>query len=128
MIDEVQTARALERFARNAIEMRRRAGLSQSDVGLRAGVHRTEVRRMWIALRRQGEEGGRGRVQRLMKAAGIQSAKRRGKAWRTTTSDPQAHRRPDLVERDFSARRPTASGSGTSPISASGRAPRSSPS
>ena len=43
MIDEVQSARALDRFARNAIEMRRRAGLSQSDVGLRAGVHRTEV-------------------------------------------------------------------------------------
>jgi transcriptional regulator with XRE-family HTH domain len=43
MIDEVQSARALDRFARNTIEMRRRAGLSQSDVGLRAEVHRTEV-------------------------------------------------------------------------------------
>jgi putative transposase len=60
-------------------------------------------RRMWIALRRQGEEVGRGRVQRLMKAAGIQGAKRRGKAWRTNKADPLAHRRPDLVERDFSA-------------------------
>ena len=56
-------------------------------------------RRMWIALRRRGEEVGRGRVQRLMKAAGIQGAKRRGKAWRTTTPDPAAHRRPDLVQR-----------------------------
>jgi len=63
-------------------------------------------RRMWIALRRQGEEVGRGRVQRLMKAAGIQGAKRRGKAWRTTKPDPHAHRRPDLVERDFSAPAP----------------------
>lgn len=63
-------------------------------------------RRMWIALRREGEEVGRGRVQRLMKGAGIQGAKRRGKAWRTTRPDPLAHRRPDLVERDFSAEGP----------------------
>jgi putative transposase len=60
-------------------------------------------RRMWIALRREGEQVGRGRVQRLMGEAGIQGAKRRGKAWRTTKPDPLAHRRPDLVERDFSA-------------------------
>jgi putative transposase len=63
-------------------------------------------RRTWIALRRQGEEVGRGRVQRLMREAGIQGAKRRGKAWRTTTPDPAAGRRPDLVERDFSAAAP----------------------
>jgi len=63
-------------------------------------------RRMWIALRREGEEVGRGRVQRLMRQAGIQGAKRRGKAWRTTKPDPLAHRRPDLVERDFSATAP----------------------
>ena len=63
-------------------------------------------RRMWIALRRQGEEVGRGRVQRLMREAGIQGAKRRGKAWRTTTPDPAAARRPDLVERDFGAAAP----------------------
>jgi putative transposase len=63
-------------------------------------------RRMWIALKREGEEVGRGRVQRLMRDAGIQGAKRRGKAWRTTRPDPLAHRRPDLVERDFSAEAP----------------------
>jgi putative transposase len=68
--------------------------------------HAYGYRRTWIALRRQGEEVGRGRVQRLMKAAGIQGAKRRGKAWRTTRPDPLAHRRPDLVERDFSAPAP----------------------
>lgn len=60
-------------------------------------------RRTWIALQREGEEVGRGRVQRLMQAAGIQGAKRRGKPWRTTTPDPKAARRPDLVRRDFSA-------------------------
>ena len=63
-------------------------------------------RRMWIALQRAGEEVGRGRVARLMREAGIQGAKRRGRPWRTTTPDPAAHRRPDLVQRDFSAAGP----------------------
>ena len=63
-------------------------------------------RRMWIALQRAGEQVGRGRVARLMREAGIQGAKRRGRPWRTTTPDPAAHRRPDLVQRDFSAAGP----------------------
>ncbi len=63
-------------------------------------------RRLWIALRRAGEQVGRGRVARLMREAGIQGAKRRGRPWRTTTPDPAAHRRPDLVQRDFSATGP----------------------
>ena len=63
-------------------------------------------RRTWIALKREGEEVGRGRVQRLMRQAGIQGAKRRGKPWRTTKADPDAARRPDLVERDFGATAP----------------------
>jgi len=60
-------------------------------------------RRMWKALVREGEQVGRGRVERLMRRNGIQGAKRRGKPWRTTISDPEARRRPDLVQRDFSA-------------------------
>ena len=63
-------------------------------------------RRMWIALQRAGEEVGRGRVARLMREAGIQGAKRRGRPWRTTTPDPAALRRPDLVQRDFTASGP----------------------
>jgi putative transposase len=63
-------------------------------------------RRMWKALRRAGEQVPRCRVQRLMRSNGIVGAKRRGKPWRTTRPDPQAARRPDLVERDFSASRP----------------------
>jgi putative transposase len=63
-------------------------------------------RRMWIALQRAGEQVGRGRVARLMRQAGIQGAKRRGRPWRTTTPDPSAHRRPDLAQRDFSATGP----------------------
>ncbi len=63
-------------------------------------------RRMWKALLRAGEQVPRCRVQRLMRDNGIQGAKRRGKPWRTTKADPQARRRPDLVQRDFSASRP----------------------
>jgi hypothetical protein len=37
---------------------------------------------------------------------GVQGAKRRGKPWRTTRPDPQARRRPDLVQRHFTAARP----------------------
>ena len=63
-------------------------------------------RRTWKALRRAGEQVPRCRVQRLMRAHGIQGAKRRGKPWRTTTPDPDARRRPDLVKRDFTASGP----------------------
>ena len=63
-------------------------------------------RRTWKALLRAGEQVPRCQVQRLMAANGIRGAKRRGKPWRTTTPDPQGTRRPDLVERDFTAGRP----------------------
>jgi putative transposase len=63
-------------------------------------------RRMWIALRRAGEPVARCTVERLMRREGIQGAKRRGKPWRTTRPDPAARRRPDLVDRDFTAAGP----------------------
>jgi putative transposase len=63
-------------------------------------------RRMWKTLRRAGERVPRCQVQRLMRSHGIVGAKRRGKPWRTTRPDPQAQRRPDLVQRDFTASRP----------------------
>jgi putative transposase len=63
-------------------------------------------RRMWVALRRAGEPVARCTVERLMREHGIQGAKRRGKPWRTTRPDPAARRRPDLVDRDFSAAGP----------------------
>ena len=62
--------------------------------------------RMWRALRRAGEDTGRGQVERLMRRNGIQGAKRRGKPWRTTSSDPEAVRSPDLVKRAFTAAGP----------------------
>jgi putative transposase len=63
-------------------------------------------RRTWKALLRAGEQVGRDRVKRLMRAEGIQGAKRRGKPWRTTRPDPDARRRPDLVQRNFTASGP----------------------
>jgi len=68
--------------------------------------HAYGYRRTWKALRREGVHVGRDRVKRLMRGHGIQGAKRRGKPWRTTRPDPQAQRRPDLVERNFSANGP----------------------
>ena len=62
--------------------------------------------RMWRALVRAREQVGRGRVERLMRAHGIQGAKRRGKPWRTTTPDGAAARPADLVQRNFAAGQP----------------------
>jgi transposase InsO family protein len=61
---------------------------------------------MWKTLRRAGEQVPRCQVQRLMRSNGIVGAKRRGKPWRTTTPDPLAARRPDLVQRDFTVAGP----------------------
>ena len=63
-------------------------------------------RRMWKALRLAGEDVGRGHVERLMRSHGICGAKRRRKPWKTTRPDLTARRRPDLVNRDFSASAP----------------------
>jgi putative transposase len=63
-------------------------------------------RRMWKALLRAGERVPRCRVQRLMRQAGIQGAKRRGKRWKTTKPDLRARVGADLVERNFTAEAP----------------------
>ena len=63
-------------------------------------------RRMWKALRREGETAPRCQGQRLMRKHKIQGAKQRGKPWRTTKSDPAAARPRDLVERNFAAPAP----------------------
>lgn len=65
-------------------------------------------RRMHAQLGREQEIAGRDQVARLMHSAGIQGAKRRGKAWRTTIPDPLAQRPADLVQRAFTAERPDA--------------------
>jgi transposase InsO family protein len=63
----------------------------------------TGIARCEKTLLRAGETVPRCQVQRLMRQNGIQGAKRRGKPWRTTISDPDALPRRDLVCRDFSA-------------------------
>ena len=64
--------------------------------------------RVWKALKREGIDVGRGRVERLMRTDGLIGAKRRGRAWKTTVADPAGCERPDLVNRDFTATRPDA--------------------
>ena len=63
------------------------------------------VRKLWKTARRAGHDVGRDQVARLMRAAGIQGA-RRGKRVRTTKPDPAAGRHPDLVKRKFTASAP----------------------
>jgi putative transposase len=65
------------------------------------------VPRVHATLRRRGRRVSRKRVERLMRAAGLQGAYLR-KQWRTssTRQDPRATPAPDLVERDFTAAAP----------------------
>lgn len=63
-------------------------------------------RRMHAALLRAGETVSRDHVARLMRQAGLQGAKRRGRGWKTTITDQTAVKRPDLVKRDFTASAP----------------------
>ena len=51
-------------------------------------------RKMWLALKRAGETVGRDHVKRLMRAEGIQGAKRRGKPWRTTIAGSGGDEKP----------------------------------
>jgi putative transposase len=93
--------RATGRRSRRRIDDERLLGRIQAIHA--ANYYAYGSRRMWKALQRAGEAVGRGRVERLMRTHGIQGAKRRGKPWRTTRPDPVARRRPDLVDRDFTA-------------------------
>lgn len=82
---------------------RRDAVLGPVLVGLWEDNYRVYgVRKLWKSARRAGHDVGRDQVARLMRAAGIQGA-RRGKRVRTTTVDAAAARHPDLVCRRFSA-------------------------
>jgi putative transposase len=98
--------RATGRRSARAVEDERLLGVIEKTHA--ANYYAYGYRRMWKALGRAGEPVGRDHVRRLMRAHGIQGAKRRGKPWRTTRPDPLADRSPDLVNRDFSATRPDA--------------------
>jgi putative transposase len=61
--------------------------------------------KVWWALNREGIVVGRCRVERLMRELGLAGAVR-GKKVRTTVSDPDGVRAPDLVKRQFAAGAP----------------------
>ena len=92
-----------ERSARS-VEDERLLGLIEQTQ--QANYFAYGYRKTWLALKRAGHQAGRDRVKRLMRSNGICGAKRRGKPWRTTITDPSAKRSPDLVMRDFSASGP----------------------
>jgi putative transposase len=61
-------------------------------------------RRVWKALRRQGEQAPRCRVERLMRVHGLRGAQPGKRRW-LTVADETAPRPADLVERRFTAER-----------------------
>jgi putative transposase len=98
-------ARSKGRSARSIADESMLAEIARvhSDPAIGRGVY--GARKVWQQLRREGTHVGRCRVERLMRAAGLQGV-RRGKAFVKTKSDPAASRPPDLVRRDFTAARP----------------------
>jgi putative transposase len=80
----------------------------RSDVAARGHIRRVwqqsrglyGVRKVHAQLRREGVDIARCTIERLMRQMGLQGV-RRGKAWKTTRSDPAATRPADLVERNF---------------------------
>ena len=63
------------------------------------------ARKVWLTLNREGITVARCTVERLMRAAGMQGA-RRGKVKRTTIADPAGQRAADLVRRNFASAAP----------------------
>jgi transposase InsO family protein len=63
------------------------------------------ARKVWLQLNREGTVVARCTVERLMRAQGLEGA-RRGRRCRTTIPDTAAEDRPDLVKRQFTATRP----------------------
>ena len=97
------TAPRGERSARTVEDERLLAVIRETH---KANYEAYGYRRTWKALRRAGETAPRCQVQRLMRAHGIQGAKRRGKPWRTTTRTRPPPGARDLVKRDFTASAP----------------------
>jgi putative transposase len=94
------------RAQRDAV-VRERIRTVHGDRAIGRGVY--GVRKVHAQLRREGGVGGRPvsrrQVERLMRAEGLQGA-RRGRGFRTTRPDTAAARPPDLVQRDFTAPAP----------------------
>jgi putative transposase len=99
-----------------AAKSRRPSRRALADAELLVEIHRVHgdpkigcglygVRKVWHQLRREGFAVARCTVERLMRAEGLQGA-RRGRRFVTTKPDTTAVRPPDLVQRAFQAARP----------------------
>ncbi len=84
------------------------------DLGLREEIERVwkenqsvyGARKIWLQLKREGFDVARCTVARLMRQMGLRGVVR-GKAYKVTTIVDEAAQRPaDLVQRNFTARRP----------------------
>ncbi|MFV0409672.1 MAG: IS3 family transposase [Paracoccus sp. (in: a-proteobacteria)] len=64
--------------------------------------------KLWKAARRAGHDIGRDQTARLMRELDIRGVSRRRKKVFTTVADSDATRAPDLVNRNFTAKRPDA--------------------
>lgn len=90
-----------------------RSQRAQRDEGLKADIQRVwhanwqvyGADKVWLQMNREGIQVARCTVERLMRAMGLQGA-RRGRAVRTTTPDTSAPCPLDHVNRQFKARRP----------------------
>jgi putative transposase len=104
-------------WARRSRPPSRRALADAALTGMLAGIFEPDARgrrppeslygslKMWQHLRRQGIGVARCTVERLMRANGWRGVTR-ARTIRTTVPDPAHDRAPDLVNRDFTARRP----------------------
>jgi putative transposase len=92
----------------------RRSARAKRDERLKAVVSRVwranhavyGARKVWRQLGREGEVVARCTVERLMRSLGLRGAMRGGAFTRTTLSETEAGRPPDLVQREFKASRP----------------------
>jgi putative transposase len=102
-------------YFRHKVEQRdptRRSPRPQRDEVLRAIIRRIHAehhsvygpRKVWKQMGREGLREARCRIRRLMRDMGLVGAVR-GRAW-TTTTQPEADRPRDLVDRRFTATRP----------------------
>ena len=90
-----------------------RSARAQRDEGLKADIQRVwhanwqvyGADKVWLQMNREGIVVARCTVERLMRAMGLQGA-RRGRAVRTTTPDTSAPCPLDHVNRHFHASRP----------------------
>ncbi|AYF26676.1 hypothetical protein CSH63_04185 [Micromonospora tulbaghiae] len=89
-----------------SVRQRRDAQLTELVRGIHAanyGVY--GARKIWHELHRQGHPVARCTVERLMRDCGLTGVVR-GKKIRTTMAEPGHERAADLLNRDFTARRP----------------------